>query len=49
MGPRRWVVAEDRTRWDLALTVALVVYVVLLAVATYGEIFENDAILGWFR
>jgi hypothetical protein len=29
--------------------VALVIYVVLLAVATYGEIFENDAILGWFR
>ncbi|MCZ6603184.1 MAG: hypothetical protein O6952_09270 [Planctomycetota bacterium] len=34
---------------DRALMIALIVYVALLAVATYAEIFENDWILGFFR
>ena len=34
---------------DRALTTALVLYVILLAVATYAEVFENEAILRWFR
>ena len=36
-------------RADLALTAGLVIYVLLLAVATMGELFEVDSILKWFR
>ncbi len=34
---------------DRVLMGILIVYVALLAVATYAEIFENDWILGFFR
>ena len=38
-----------RKTGDLAITIGLIVYVFLLAVATVGEVFEVDAILKWFR
>lgn len=34
---------------DLALTIGLVVYVLLLGIATIAEVFEIDSILRWFR
>ena len=40
---------RENRRADFALTVGLVVYVLLLAVATCGEILEIDSILKWFR
>ena len=37
-------------RWaERALTAVLVAYVIVLAVATYAELFENEVILRWFR
>ena len=42
--------APELPPWaERALTVGLVAYVIVLAVATYAELFENEAILRWFR
>ncbi len=42
--------APELPLWaDGALTAGLILYVVVLAIATYAEVFENEAILRWFR